>query len=698
MKIWRTAFIIPVMMVKSLLLCTTTIQSTVAAYSYSSSRSILRTRRRHHYYFCRRSHTIPNHCLGFPSYLPLVAPPLLPQFTVSLLSFSHRNVDVKQYTAANDNSNSDDDNNNSNNNTNTNQRTRRSKRKLIINKIRQIGNQFIQEYEKKKKHHTILSRSKRERRQKRNSFYQTNTKKEEETTSRLFSSSATATLPTTRRKKVNTTTNIIDGITIEVEKPVRRSREQEAETGQQQQRGSDHSSTNNSNSKNTITIVQDPSAVIETLEHTISNGNEPATATIEATAGAHIAEIIMPKTKRKAKVYAVAIGRTIGIYDTWNACQQQVKGYSKATYKSFSNRSEAEQFIARHATTSTATTSSSSTTTTASVSTSTTASEYNEDSASATGFDGTKSKRRRTMDTTTSDKEILSNTVQQYDNDNEEEEEKVQSQQEQQQQPTQLPYKLWFHVMFDGGSRANPNGHAGSGTYITTRKFYNLDTNGISTATKQAKQQVYNDTYHIRSYLGFGKVTNNQAEYNGLVVGLEHIVQQLHEDTTARRRAAAAAAVSGRRDVTIVIQGDSDLIMKQMNGLYKCKSPKLISYHQKSIGLVHTIKNEIDTYSSGSPAAATTTTNSKPTRPYDITFEHVYRESNTVADRLANEAMDGQRSWISTKTLLPKPPRIVSSSAAAAAPTTRPLASKDNQKSNGNDDESNSESDSGLEC
>lgn len=29
----------------------------------------------------------------------------------------------------------------------------------------------------------------------------------------------------------------------------------------------------------------------------------------------------------------------------------------------------------------------------------------------------------------------------------------------------------------------------------------------------------------------------------------------------------------------------------------------------------------------------------------DIHFEHVYRHDNTVADRLANAAMDAERSW-----------------------------------------------------
>lgn len=45
------------------------------------------------------------------------------------------------------------------------------------------------------------------------------------------------------------------------------------------------------------------------------------------------------------KYYAVRQGRNIGIYDTWTECENQVKGYSGASYKKFSTYQEAMDFI-----------------------------------------------------------------------------------------------------------------------------------------------------------------------------------------------------------------------------------------------------------------------------------------------------------------------------------------------------------------
>lgn len=44
--------------------------------------------------------------------------------------------------------------------------------------------------------------------------------------------------------------------------------------------------------------------------------------------------------------YAVARGRTPGIYGTWPECEAQVKGFTAARYKKFTTKSEAENFIA----------------------------------------------------------------------------------------------------------------------------------------------------------------------------------------------------------------------------------------------------------------------------------------------------------------------------------------------------------------
>lgn len=45
------------------------------------------------------------------------------------------------------------------------------------------------------------------------------------------------------------------------------------------------------------------------------------------------------------KYYAVKAGVKPGIYETWDECQSQVKGYSGAKYKSFSTQEEAELFL-----------------------------------------------------------------------------------------------------------------------------------------------------------------------------------------------------------------------------------------------------------------------------------------------------------------------------------------------------------------
>jgi ribonuclease HI len=46
-----------------------------------------------------------------------------------------------------------------------------------------------------------------------------------------------------------------------------------------------------------------------------------------------------------SKYYSVRIGRTPGIYLTWKECEEQVKGYSKAKYKSFKSKEEAEEYL-----------------------------------------------------------------------------------------------------------------------------------------------------------------------------------------------------------------------------------------------------------------------------------------------------------------------------------------------------------------
>jgi ribonuclease HI len=46
--------------------------------------------------------------------------------------------------------------------------------------------------------------------------------------------------------------------------------------------------------------------------------------------------------------YAVANGRNIGIFLTWDECNASVKGFKGAVYKKFSTQSEAEQYLQTH--------------------------------------------------------------------------------------------------------------------------------------------------------------------------------------------------------------------------------------------------------------------------------------------------------------------------------------------------------------
>jgi ribonuclease HI len=88
--------------------------------------------------------------------------------------------------------------------------------------------------------------------------------------------------------------------------------------------------------------------------------------------------------------------------------------------------------------------------------------------------------------------------------------------------------------------------------------------------------------------------TNNVAEYRGLLAALTWAVQngisRLH------------------------VRSDSLLLVKQMDGAYRVKHPGLQPLHEEARSLAKRIGR--------------------------VSFEHVRREFNKEADRLANEAMD----------------------------------------------------------
>jgi ribonuclease HI len=108
------------------------------------------------------------------------------------------------------------------------------------------------------------------------------------------------------------------------------------------------------------------------------------------------------------------------------------------------------------------------------------------------------------------------------------------------------------------------------------------------------------DGREVDSLYGYlGERTNNVAEYAGLLAALRYAVEN-----GVRR---------------LAFRSDSELLVKQINGSYRVRNPGLQRLHRQARLLMSRLER--------------------------VTVEHVRREKNLDADRLANMAMDtrGQR-------------------------------------------------------
>jgi ribonuclease HI len=132
-----------------------------------------------------------------------------------------------------------------------------------------------------------------------------------------------------------------------------------------------------------------------------------------------------------------------------------------------------------------------------------------------------------------------------------------------------------FFVWTDGGARGNP-GPAGYGVVI--------------------KDEAGKNVAEIAEYLG--ETTNNQAEYWGLVTALEKVRD-----------------LAGSDEVQVEVRMDSELIVKQMLGLYKVKNEGLKPFYWRIRELIIALGGQ-------------------------VTFTHIPRRENKEADALSNVAMD----------------------------------------------------------
>ena len=129
----------------------------------------------------------------------------------------------------------------------------------------------------------------------------------------------------------------------------------------------------------------------------------------------------------------------------------------------------------------------------------------------------------------------------------------------------------------DGGSRGNP-GPAGIGAVIANESGEVLA--------------------EVSEYIG--ETTNNVAEYTALIRALQTVKKLLGEQA---------------RDAEILVRMDSELIVRQMQGIYKVKDPNMKKLFEEVASM-------------------------RLADALNLVFEHVRREKNARADVLVNAAID----------------------------------------------------------
>ncbi|XP_068312432.1 uncharacterized protein [Pyrus communis] len=137
------------------------------------------------------------------------------------------------------------------------------------------------------------------------------------------------------------------------------------------------------------------------------------------------------------------------------------------------------------------------------------------------------------------------------------------------------------------------------GLITTPDNHWTMHFDGSSTSTSAGVGIVIQSPDHYRWYfslkLDFG-CTNNQAKYEALIIGL-HVLHDL-------------------RATRVLILGDSELVINQLNGVFRCMSCTLAPYH-----IVVTYLAESFEW---------------------ITFEHISRIRSTDADELSQIASKAQ--------------------------------------------------------
>ena len=134
-----------------------------------------------------------------------------------------------------------------------------------------------------------------------------------------------------------------------------------------------------------------------------------------------------------------------------------------------------------------------------------------------------------------------------------------------------------FIIKCDGGSRGNP-GPSALGVVICAGD---------------------GSTFHeYGEFLGQG--TNNEAEYKAVIFGLKKLKQLIGKERAGKSQ--------------LEVRVDSELLERQVNGHFKVQEPRMQDLFME----LWNSKVDFDS----------------------VVFKHVYREQNSQADRLVNQALD----------------------------------------------------------
>jgi len=151
----------------------------------------------------------------------------------------------------------------------------------------------------------------------------------------------------------------------------------------------------------------------------------------------------------------------------------------------------------------------------------------------------------------------------------------------------EIMYYPYVSIHFDGASRNNPRGPAGCGWTMSWGNEDLSDSGRFASGNK---------------YLGYN-VSNNQAEYEGLLQALEYMLDQ-------------NISCHG-----LYIRGDSKIVIHQLDGSYQVRSNNLI-------GLYNDVRNMLSEINCS-----------------HFEFLPVDRYRNRHADSLANQAIECRRRY-----------------------------------------------------